>query len=183
MSGFTKQAIMQTFQDMLEVKPFDKITVSSIVKACGISHNTFYYHYRDIYDLLDAWLQEQLGQYTQNRQDSLRPCVKSLLQTCKDHKNMVYHVFNALSRDTLERYIFTSSNDIIFQYVCQQAAGRRVPPGRLTDIANFCLYAVGGYFLKFLWNNMNDDIDAVTDTLCGLCDGLIRQAIEDFPEE
>ena len=59
MAHFTQKAILQTFQQMLEEMPFDKITVSAIVSRCEISSNTFYYHYRDIYDLLDAWLSEQ----------------------------------------------------------------------------------------------------------------------------
>ena len=54
MSQFTQKAIIQTFQDMLEKMPFDKITVSAIVSNCEISSNTFYYHFRDIYDLLDT---------------------------------------------------------------------------------------------------------------------------------
>ena len=34
--------------------PLDKITVKEIVEACGISRNTFYYHFGDIYALLEA---------------------------------------------------------------------------------------------------------------------------------
>ena len=56
MAQYTQKAILRTFQDMLEKMPFDKITVSAIVSNCEISPNTFYYHYRDIYDLLDTWL-------------------------------------------------------------------------------------------------------------------------------
>ena len=38
---------------MLAEMPFYKITVSALVKRAGISPNTFYYHYEDIYDLLE----------------------------------------------------------------------------------------------------------------------------------
>ena len=44
--------------------PFDKITVTALAKRCDISSNTFYYHYRDIYDLLDAWFHLELGRFT-----------------------------------------------------------------------------------------------------------------------
>lgn len=56
MAQYTKKAILHTFQQMLERTPFDRITVSAIVAKCEISSNTFYYHFRDIYDLLDSWL-------------------------------------------------------------------------------------------------------------------------------
>ena len=58
MALYTKKLIMSTFQEMLEELPFDKITVAALVKRAGISPNTFYYHYQDIYALLDAWFRE-----------------------------------------------------------------------------------------------------------------------------
>lgn len=44
---------------MLEEIPFDKITVSALVERSEIGSNTFYCHFRDIYDLLDVWMTEQ----------------------------------------------------------------------------------------------------------------------------
>ena len=65
MANFTKKAILSTFQDLLLEKPFDKITVSAIVARCGISPNTFYYHFADIYDLLDQLFSATLAHYLQ----------------------------------------------------------------------------------------------------------------------
>ncbi len=59
MTQFTQKAIIQTFLSMLEETPFDRITVSALVARCGISSNTFYYHFQNIYDLLNAWLEEE----------------------------------------------------------------------------------------------------------------------------
>ena len=55
---------MNSFVKLLNLYPLDKITVKDIVSDCGISRNTFYYHYRDIYDLLDAWFHLELGRFT-----------------------------------------------------------------------------------------------------------------------
>lgn len=55
MALYTKKLILATFREMLSESPFDKITVAALVKRAGISPNTFYYHYQDIYGLLDAW--------------------------------------------------------------------------------------------------------------------------------
>ena len=50
----TEKTIMDAFLTLLNQYPLDKICVKDIVSACGISRNTFYYHYQDIYDLLRA---------------------------------------------------------------------------------------------------------------------------------
>lgn len=56
MANYTQKAILNVFEEILHQMPFDKITVSALVAKCEISSNTFYYHYRDIYDLLETWL-------------------------------------------------------------------------------------------------------------------------------
>ena len=52
MGDLTKRALSQALGELLEEKPLDKITISSITDRCGLTRNTFYYHFEDIYDLL-----------------------------------------------------------------------------------------------------------------------------------
>ena len=49
MSKFTKQAIMDGFIELSKQMPIDKITVKKVTDYIGITRNTFYYHYQDIY--------------------------------------------------------------------------------------------------------------------------------------
>lgn len=46
MASFTKFAILKVFGDLAASRPVDKITVKDITDQCGISRNTFYYHYQ-----------------------------------------------------------------------------------------------------------------------------------------
>lgn len=48
----TEAAIIASFEHLLKKKPFSKISVKDITEHCGISRNTFYYHYQDKYDLM-----------------------------------------------------------------------------------------------------------------------------------
>lgn len=45
----------------LSKKTLDKITIKEITDDCGIKRQTFYYHFQDIYDLLE-WVFLQEGQ-------------------------------------------------------------------------------------------------------------------------
>ena len=47
MANNTKKVILCAFEELLEEKTFDKITVGALVKRAGISPNTFYYHFSD----------------------------------------------------------------------------------------------------------------------------------------
>ena len=57
----TKQALEASLKHLLLQKPLDKITISDLTKDCGISRMAFYYHFKDIYDLVEcpAWKMPQ----------------------------------------------------------------------------------------------------------------------------
>ena len=48
---------LESVRDLAASRPVDKITVKDITDQCGISRNTFYYHYQDIYQVLKAYVQ------------------------------------------------------------------------------------------------------------------------------
>ena len=64
MAAFTKLVIMRVFENLLSVKPLEKITVKDITDQCGISRNTFYYHYQDIYQVFKAYIDYSLKKYS-----------------------------------------------------------------------------------------------------------------------
>ena len=54
-SAITKKALAQALKELLSVKPLDKISVSDICEQCGMNRKSFYYHFRDKYDLVN-WI-------------------------------------------------------------------------------------------------------------------------------
>lgn len=50
----TRQKLINAFLDLYEEKPIEKISIGELTKRAGIYRGTFYYYYKDIYDLLDA---------------------------------------------------------------------------------------------------------------------------------
>ena len=55
----TKKLMAESLKDIMKKKPFSKVTVSEIIKDCGLNRKTFYYHFQDIYDLLKWTLEEE----------------------------------------------------------------------------------------------------------------------------
>ena len=48
----TKELLTDTFWELLDEKPYSKITVKDIVNRCDVNRNTFYYHFQDIPSLM-----------------------------------------------------------------------------------------------------------------------------------
>ena len=99
MANHTERIIMETFRQMLEEMPFYKISVSALVKRCNISPNTFYYHYEDIYDLLEKWLAKWLDQFSPH--EDWHKNAKEVLYACQENEKLVENVVNYLSREQI----------------------------------------------------------------------------------
>ncbi len=176
----TNRLIMSAFQEMLEEMPFDRITVSALVKRAGVSSNTFYYHYRDIYELLDVWFRTTLSRYLPaDVLENSRETARAVLTCYKAESQAIYHVFNALSRERMERYIYRLTEQAFLALVRRTAGERPVPERRIQEIAAFCSCAYVGFMTKFLWERMASDIDESVERLGALFDIFVAAALEE----
>ena len=51
----TKKLFADALKKLMVTKSFAKIGVGDIAKACGMNRNSFYYHFKDKYELLN-WI-------------------------------------------------------------------------------------------------------------------------------
>lgn len=58
MCGNTKQRIADALRQLMNEKPFDKITVRNLMDATNMKRQSFYYHFRDTRDVL-MWICSQ----------------------------------------------------------------------------------------------------------------------------
>ena len=176
MANSTQNIILKTFEDMLERLPFEKITVTALIKECNIGRNTFYYHYEDIYALLDDMLLKTLGQYNVRNED-WKSVMKSLLYNCRDNKKKVDHVFNSMSRDRLEHYVFGRTDSVISSYVHEMAEASNVDSKRAEVVADIVKYSIYGFILRFFWNGMKPDIEESVDEMGIFFDELLDKML------
>lgn len=54
-SSITKTALAASMKELMEQKDFSRISVGEICERCGINRKSFYYHFRDKYDLVN-WI-------------------------------------------------------------------------------------------------------------------------------
>ena len=54
-SNITKNALATALKELMKEKPFEKISISDICDSCGMNRKSFYYHFKDKYDLVN-WI-------------------------------------------------------------------------------------------------------------------------------
>lgn len=182
MSQITKKALAASLKKLLVDKPLDKITVVDIVDDCGVNRQTFYYHFQDIYDLVDwIFLTEATAAiggkktYATWQQGFLQ-----LFDYVLQNKPLVGHVYHSLSRDQLERYLYDVTYDLLIGVVEEQAAGMAVREEDKKFIADFYKFAFVGLILDWIKRGMKDDPKLIIERLSVLIQGDIKRALEKY---
>lgn len=178
MSVFTKKAIQAAFLSLLERTPLDKITVKMIVDACGISRNTFYYHYEDINALLKDLLETEMDRVQSEIQDGggWQATVAQVLSAVAAHKQAFYHIFRSADRKQLHLRLRTLTRSLTAQAV-DAAGGQSLKPMDRETISVFFSSAFLGICEQWLDEGMKEPPEALIHRL-DLFAGMLEQAVE-----
>ena len=121
MSKFTKQAIMDGFIELSKQMPIDKITVKKVTDYIGITRNTFYYHYQDIYALLEEIVVTKAKKLFVLDEDNLENSWKSNLrfmgQYGKKNENFIRNLYQSMGRDSFGDQLLEISYGSIYRSV------------------------------------------------------------------
>ena len=72
-SNVTKRALAAALRQLMEEEPFDKIQVAQICQRCDMNRKSFYYHFRDKYDLMNWIFDRDFDAFTAAGASILRP--------------------------------------------------------------------------------------------------------------
>ena len=180
MPQFTKQAIAQSFLKLLEKSPLDKVTVKDIVEDCGVNRNTFYYHYQDIYALIDeifAYETQRVLDETKSF-DSWQEAFLQSATFATQNKRVIFHVYNSISREKLEQYLYSITEKAMLGFVSSQANGLTPRAQDVSFVVSFYKFALVGMVLSWIGNGMKDEYEEAINQMGALFEGNIRLALE-----
>ena len=91
----TKKLISDAFWEILEEKPFNRITVQNIVECCQVNRNTFYYHFQDIPALAEYSIKEWAAQVIRDHCTFGTPinCIAPIAQEFMKRKAACIHIY------------------------------------------------------------------------------------------
>lgn len=104
MANFTKQAIKDTFLELLNTKSIKDITVKMIVENCGINRKSFYYHYQDIPALIEEICFEQVDEFSDKYKifGSIDDCLSAVIDFFLSKKKLLYRSYCAANREMFD---------------------------------------------------------------------------------
>ena len=182
MSQITKRALEQSLKNLLQQKPLSKITISDITEDCGISRMTFYYHFKDIYDLVEWACAEDAARALQNKKtyDTWQQGFVQIFHAVRENKVFVMNVYRCVNREQVEKYLVPLTDQLIMGVITERAAGMTVREADQQFIAQVYSYAFVGIMLDWIRDDMRADPEELVNRLAMVVRGDITQALERF---
>lgn len=182
MSQITKRALEQSLKNLLQQKPLSKITISDITEDCGISRMTFYYHFKDIYDLVEWACAEDAARALQNKKtyDTWQQGFVQIFHAVRENKVFVMNVYRCVNREQVEKYLVPLTDQLIMGVITERAAGMTVWEADQQFIAQVYSYAFVGIMLDWIRDDMRADPEELVNRLAMVIRGGITQALERF---
>mgnify|MGYP000010747437 CR=1 FL=1 len=182
MSNTTKIALEDSLKRLLLRKPLDKITITDITTDCGISRMAFYYHFKDIYDLVEWCCVEDGTKALQGKKtyDSWTEGLTQVFEAVLENKPFIMNVYRCVSREKMENYLYKLTYHLIAGVVEEKCKGKNVTQEDKQFIANFYKYGFVGIMLEWIQDGMKEDINELVGKISLTLHGTITTSIENF---
>ena len=184
MSNITKQALKTSLKKMMLKKPLDKITIHDITADCGISRVAFYYHFKDIYDLVEWVCLEDAKKALQGKKtyDTWNEGLLQIFEAVLDNKPFILNAYRCISREQMENYLFKLTYELIRGIVEEKSKGMDVSEEEKSFIADFYKYSFVGIMLDWIKHGMNEDYREITRKIGITMHKNLENSIQDFSD-
>lgn len=182
MSQTTKRALAQSLKKLTERKPLEKITVVDITEDCGVNRQTFYYHFQDIYDLID-WIyinETENGLGNNKTYDTWQEGFLHIFTYILDNRRFVINTFYSVKRDNLEHFLYQETSRLLMGVIQEKAGDIPLRGSDKQFIADFYKYAFVGILCTWIEKGMKEKPQDIISRLDRLIHGTISQGLERF---
>lgn len=182
MTNSTKADLEASLKRLLLRKPFDKITINDLTSDCGISRMSFYYHFKDIYDLVE-WCCKEDGKRALQGNKTYTTWQEGLLQLFEaviENKPFILNVYHCVSREQIESYLYQLTYGLLEGVIKEQSQNTSLSEDDLKFIAEFYKYSFVGIMLDWIKRGMKENPSILVDKMSTTMNGNIANSIQNF---
>lgn len=138
----TKEILAESFRELAENRPVDKITIQEIVDNCDFSPATFYRHFKDKYDLI-AWdyvhrtteIMNKIGKDEYEWKDTLWDAMEFYLKNKEYIRNLIK---NTSGHDAFVRYMSEANIDHLTKYILKLSGQKQLDDDTAVHVRVYC---------------------------------------------
>ena len=180
----TKQILEESLKKLMLQKPLDKITIRDLTEDCDISRMAFYYHFKDIYDLVEWSCLEDATRALAGKKtyDTWSEGLVQIFDAVYENKPFILNAYRCISRDQIESFLFHLTSDLLMNVVEEKAEGTSISEEDRRFIADFYKYSFVGVMLDWIKKGMKENYHEIVNDICITMSGNIKNSLQNFAD-
>ena len=179
MSQITKNALAASLKKLLSKKELSKITITNITEECGVNRQTFYYHFKDIYDLLE-WIftNEVIEEIDNEKEEDWQQKFIYIFEYVIKNKELIKNIYSSGSKEYFLKFVYKQTNLLIINFIEKEYKDKKIKDENKKFIANFYKYGFVGVMEEWIENGMKEDVNNIINKVQLLLTGNISNYLK-----
>ena len=185
MADTTKRLLVQSLKNQLKKKSLGKITISDITSGAGVNRMTFYYHFHDIYELVEWAFRDEIFNISTLKNSPItnwREGVLDVFRLLQKNQVFILNVYRSISREQVETHLLRALDEVVGHALTEQLERAGIPPTEQPFILRFYVYGSTGIILAWMEHGMKEDPTVIVDRYSRLVRSTLRGIFETYPD-
>ena len=178
MARSTKSEIAATLAELLQTKRLDDITVTELVERCGISRQAFYYHFSDLYGVVDYAVQLILDKMDISAPQEWRAAMERALTMLRENRTLVLNVYRAYERSYVEHVLRRWAQPLVAARARLAARPYNVTEDQIGFMTDLLTQSLASIVLSWVERGMPSSIIERMDDFDILIEGCLDYTME-----
>ncbi len=180
----TKLALEASLKKLMQHKKIDKITINDLTTDCGISRMSFYYHFKDIYELVEWICIEDGRRALQGKKtyETWQEGIYQIFEAVIENKTFILNVYHCIGREKIENFLYKLTYHLIADVVEEKSAAVGLLQTDQAFIAEFYKFGFVGIMLEWIDHGMKEDYEDIVEKMGIMLHGIIAHSIQNFAD-
>ena len=180
MPNRTKEMLAESLMKLLARRTLDKITIQDIVDDCGYNRQTFYYHFHDIYDLID-WI---FAAQTQELIEKCRACgsldvgVEAVIAYMRENRRLILNILRSVNGEKLLDNLYRSAQSIVLSALENHPGVQELSAEYRELVAEAFKYTLAGLLIDWMRAGIPEDRVNKVRTMKAVYIGALEYALD-----
>ena len=181
MSNLTKKALLKAFGELIEEKPFNKITINDLTKRCGLNRMTFYYHFDNIYELMIWGLETQMHEVSKDcvNYENWKTGYLRIFDFALERMMYIKKIFQTIEQEHLEHYLNQIAERMVLAVIDDRIGDKKLNEDDRLFTAQICAHVLVGTLVSWVARGMKEDPEMMVKRTGRLLDGMIEKTINE----
>lgn len=139
MANRTALGIIRAFTELIEESEFQKISVEMIMEKAQVSRSTFYRHFKDKYDVMNAGYKRVFDHYASPEQSrDYRELCYNMFSFVRERRRMVRRALETQGYNSFSNFVSSYAYDTAEKITRQNRGGEGFTPAEELQVDVFC---------------------------------------------